>query len=300
MEYGSKEFIETLIKCNTKKEAAKILGISVNNKKSRDFKIRVELLKLGFPENFFETGVIRKRKENEYYSNPKLCKECGKVIPFEYRNKREFCSSACSAKYNNRCRKMSEESRKKTSETLKNRNRKIFTFDGAEYNLTISEAINLYNSKELSIDAIKIGFPEAVKICKNCGKEYVVKLTKNNSAIRGKKSLFCSVECLSDFQRKGTLLYVGEASCRKKKIKQEYLKYKGGKCVVCGYDRCEFALDFHHINPQDKEHNITYYINRLKSIDCPEVRKELDKCVVLCSTHHRELHAGVIDISDYI
>jgi len=67
------------------------------------------------------------------------------------------------------------------------------------------------------------------------------------------------------------------------------IEYKGGKCVACGYSKCSAALDFHHINPEEKE--------GLRQDWCFEKNKsELDKCVLLCANCHRELHAGVISI----
>lgn len=46
-----------------------------------------------------EEEVLRIRKE--YEENPKCCKYCGKPIPFEERNRKEFCNQSCSASYNN-------------------------------------------------------------------------------------------------------------------------------------------------------------------------------------------------------
>lgn len=44
-----------------------------------------------------------KEIEKEYYKNPKVCKVCGKIIPYEKRyDNGYFCSSSCTAKYNNR------------------------------------------------------------------------------------------------------------------------------------------------------------------------------------------------------
>lgn len=44
-----------------------------------------------------------KRIEEEYYKNPKVCKVCGKIIPYEKKHDNEcFCSSSCAAKYNNK------------------------------------------------------------------------------------------------------------------------------------------------------------------------------------------------------
>ena len=35
---------------------------------------------------------------------------------------------------------------------------------------------------------------------------------------------------------------------RRKTIRQKAIKYKGGKCELCGYNRCIEALEFHHIS----------------------------------------------------
>jgi hypothetical protein len=43
-----------------------------------------------------------KNRRKEYLKNPKICKQCGKIIPFERRLRYNvFCNHACSALYNN-------------------------------------------------------------------------------------------------------------------------------------------------------------------------------------------------------
>ena len=37
--------------------------------------------------------------------------------------------------------------------------------------------------------------------------------------------------------------------------KQKAVDYKGGKCVACSYDKYIGALEFHHINPEEKDPN---------------------------------------------
>ena len=65
------------------------------------------------------------------------------------------------------------------------------------------------------------------------------------------------------------------------------IELKGGKCSICGYNKCIEALDFHHIDPEEKEMNMS----RGKSKAWNIVLKELDKCILLCSNCHRELHS---------
>jgi hypothetical protein len=64
----------------------------------------------------------------------------------------------------------------------------------------------------------------------------------------------------------------------------------GGKCQRCGYGGSIAALDFHHINRAEKEETPTIAI---MSGDMERAKKEVDKCVVLCSNCHREHTAGL-------
>ena len=41
------------------------------------------------------------------------------------------------------------------------------------------------------------------------------------------------------------------------RLKEKLVEYKGGKCEICGYDKCITALEFHHLNPEEKEFSIS-------------------------------------------
>lgn len=64
------------------------------------------------------------------------------------------------------------------------------------------------------------------------------------------------------------------------------LEYKGGKCSICGYNKSIAALEFHHINPNEKDKD---YFNMRGGLS-PKLKTELDKCVLLCANCHREIH----------
>jgi DNA-binding CsgD family transcriptional regulator len=74
--------------------------------------------------------------------------------------------------------------------------------------------------------------------------------------------------------------------------KEKLVKYKGGKCEKCGYDKCIWALDFHHKNPDEKDFTISNYQHLKMEI----LYKEVDKCILVCSNCHREIHAGYLEI----
>jgi 5-methylcytosine-specific restriction endonuclease McrA len=46
---------------------------------------------------------------------------------------------------------------------------------------------------------------------------------------------------------------INAVHARRKKIRAMAIEYKGGKCERCSYDRCKDALEFHHINPIQKD-----------------------------------------------
>jgi len=78
---------------------------------------------------------------------------------------------------------------------------------------------------------------------------------------------------------------------RTKKLKQEMVDYKGGCCEICGYKKYIGALDFHHKNPSEKDFTIAH-IRQYKFDDL--IKKELDKCMLVCSNCHREIHGNVL------
>jgi len=80
---------------------------------------------------------------------------------------------------------------------------------------------------------------------------------------------------------------------RRKKIKLMAVEYKGGKCVICTYNRCVDALEFHHEDKDGKEFGIGSkgYTRSWESI-----KKELDKTVLVCANCHREIECGLVEI----
>lgn len=79
---------------------------------------------------------------------------------------------------------------------------------------------------------------------------------------------------------------------RRRKIKLLSIEYKGGKCQICGYNKCPAALDLHHINGKkdfgigDKGYTRSWEI----------VKKELDKCILVCANCHREIEIGITQL----
>ena len=75
----------------------------------------------------------------------------------------------------------------------------------------------------------------------------------------------------------------------RRKLKARAIEYKGGKCSLCGYNRCNAALEFHHLDPKQKGFGLSRS-GITRSWD--SIRHELDKCVLICANCHREVEAG--------
>jgi len=111
------------------------------------------------------------------------------------------------------------------------------------------------------------------KVCPRCGEEKEIE----NFGTRGKTKVwraYCR-ECLNKIQRH-----------RNKERKRKIIDLLGGECVKCGYKKNLSALEFHHLNPKEKE----YEWNKAKLLSWNKLIKEIKKCILVCSNCHREIH----------
>ena len=84
-------------------------------------------------------------------------------------------------------------------------------------------------------------------------------------------------------ENKTALLY-------RRETKEKMVVYKGGKCEKCGYNKSLNALEFHHVNPDEKDTRL----NSVKNFTS-KIREELDKCQLLCANCHREVHDDFLE-----
>ena len=68
----------------------------------------------------------------------------------------------------------------------------------------------------------------------------------------------------------------------------------GGKCCICGYNAIEEALDFHHVNPDEKIFGLCDSNAATKSLE--KQLMEAKKCILVCANCHRGIHAGILNI----
>ena len=75
----------------------------------------------------------------------------------------------------------------------------------------------------------------------------------------------------------------------RQRLKHRLIYAGGGKCCICGYDKCSAALEFHHLNPEEKEFTLGANTN----IGTEKAIAEIKKCVLVCANCHREIHDGL-------
>lgn len=115
----------------------------------------------------------------------------------------------------------------------------------------------------------KIEIPkEQCRTCERCGKQFVYK------SGCGRAKNICSGCAVVEHRRR---------------IKKRAVESKGGRCELCGYNRCVGSMVFHHRNKKEKDFGISGI-----TLSWARIKKELKKCVLLCTNCHGEVHAGMI------
>jgi DNA-directed RNA polymerase subunit RPC12/RpoP len=81
-----------------------------------------------------------------------------------------------------------------------------------------------------------------------------------------------------------------------KSKKDDIVKYLGGKCRHCGYDKYLPSLDVHHLDPSKKDKNFRTH----RYWSWSRLVNEIKNCIVLCRNCHSAFHADCIDQDDLI
>lgn len=116
-----------------------------------------------------------------------------------------------------------------------------------------------------------------IKICEICTEQFE---TNNKSRI------YC-YNCSGDSTRLKNETRKHQKTILRRSMKVHAIKLLGGKCSVCGYDRCVDALEFHHANPQEKE----FKLGSGNTMSWKEYKAEALKCKLVCSNCHKEIHS---------
>jgi transposase len=80
---------------------------------------------------------------------------------------------------------------------------------------------------------------------------------------------------------------------RRRHVKTVLVAEAGGRCALCGYDRCAAALAFHHLDPRQKRMNISA---QGMGVGIDTLRAEASKCLLLCHNCHAEVESGATEL----
>ena len=114
------------------------------------------------------------------------------------------------------------------------------------------------------------------RICEICGKSFEI-------IDKGYTRKYC-YECSPHEDENCS--HTQAVTIKRRAIKKALVEYKGGKCEICGYNTSMRALEFHHIDPSQKDFHPSQYLTR----DFSALKKEVDKCMLVCSNCHAEIH----------
>lgn len=144
------------------------------------------------------------------------------------------------------------------------------------------EIIVLYNNGE-TITSI------AKKLKLQRKRVYII-LERNNVPLIVKQVGEC--ECCNKQLPNGRRKKCGtcNTAIRRLRLKSKCVNYKGGECVHCKLRSENLSVyDFHHLDPNEKDFDLTITIIGTMSWDA--IKVELDKCILLCSNCHRIEHS---------
>ncbi len=116
-----------------------------------------------------------------------------------------------------------------------------------------------------------------IKMCEICNEQF----DANN-----KSRIYC-YKCSGESTRLDNETRKHQKTILRRSMKIQAIKLLGGKCSVCGYDRCLDALEFHHENPQEKE----FKLGSGNTMSWKEYKSEALKCKLVCSNCHKEIHS---------
>jgi hypothetical protein len=150
------------------------------------------------------------------------------------------------------------------------------------YNIKIDGKTRNLSSRKYCLDCSPFDKHNTKNLLKSDVPEY--KITGRNCKLCNKLYFNKGTRCWSCLTRVG----------RERKSNKLY-GLLGDKCWVCGYDKCRQALEFHHFDPKQKEFGLSA---REMQYAWKRVWKEAQKCCLLCANCHREVHAGILDITE--
>lgn len=203
-----------------------------------------------------------------------------------FTNNPKFCGKSCAAKYNNQLRLLNQNTKDKIAKSLS----KPYDHD------KLIELIDNFYSVSNIAKELKLGETTIRKILKdnNLSIKKKIKEVKPDTVHKTIRNLSNATHCeehgmeykYSSGRKYCTRCNTEAVTKTRTNRKIEAVIYKGGKCERCSYDRCLSSLEFHHTDPSQKD----FEISNVNKTSFDVLKPELDKCILVCSNCHREIH----------
>lgn len=129
------------------------------------------------------------------------------------------------------------------------------------------------------------------KKCNCCGEIFPIEKFAFKNKAKGIRITFCD-DCRKEKSKKSYYKHhatnLNRIKNYKKENKEWFLKLKKTlSCCICGESESS-CLDFHHIDSNEKEFDISTKAKASKY----QILNEINKCSCLCANCHRKHHAG--------
>ena len=132
------------------------------------------------------------------------------------------------------------------------------------------------------------------KECSHCKKSLSITDFRWKNKDKGIRQSRCP-DCHSEYQKKYykdnwkkvTSKIYSAKKTRSTSIKDYVREIKERGCNRCGEKRIP-TIEFHHENSEEKEHNVSRMLQGNYGLET--VKKEIDKCEVICANCHRVEH----------
>jgi len=135
-----------------------------------------------------------------------------------------------------------------------------------------------------------------MKICSDCNQEQEL---ENYSFDKSRNRYFsvckkCSAVRTEKYRQQNKHKWKEQSKRHTEKRNNLINEWKSKGCAKCG-DKRYYVIDAHHLDPDRKEFSIG---TAQRGVNI--TKKELEKCIPLCSNCHREFHFLNIKIEDYL
>lgn len=154
-------------------------------------------------------------------------------------------------------------------------------------------------------------------ICKHCNQTFPNRIIVNDNVVNTQRRKFCltcspfgkhntkssltektkSTNCVceicnKDFVSTGVWKRCNYCSVklRRCRIKLAGVALLGGRCQECGWNKNPYVLEFHH-----DDNNKEFTISTVMNTSWEKIKKEIEKCTLLCANCHRTLHTTRFD-----